>query len=484
MTADHRKTALLLVAANLATHYFPPERPGFQPDDFTLLAVGRDHDLTGLLSIALHEPSRPLGRILYLGLPWLLGLRPGIQLLLLMGVTSALAVLTHTWLSGLMEERRARLAALMSVLWPVRHEIHASLLMVVPGLAAIMALASGLLFRRYIRHGGRAVLATSAAVYLLSLLTYEIGALTPIIFLATDGRPGERGKHGVLFGLMAVLAVSIRWLPDRTQVTGGYFSLTSLSVAATGSLVSNLAGLQLFRTLAYGLWGVAAGGLVVAAWATLAAFFLVRVSLPTEAAAPGRPRRILMGFGAAILLAAPALPPGVLESRHSVLAAIAMGVIVVEAMGAGRRAGTALIVGTLALACTGLAARQAEVSRLQARVFETLVAQMRTPGQENTLIDLGSLATRVDAGPGARRSGTLAAYWGLNAFSARGLRHMAEEASRLAGRPLRGGIRVCATPIQRVGAQFRCPREFEGSLGFDDAVESTRLIDLANAAQP
>ena len=190
---DGRVAAALLVL-NLLAHFVPFERPGFQPDDFGWLELARGGEPWSFVDTALHQGVRPLGLTLFMMEPYGLGLHETTQLAILCGTTSVFTLLAYACLAWLLPPGLAPLASLAFVLWPVKHEIYASQLVGVNTLAAILVVASGVLFARWVRRESALALAAAVAAYGLSLFIYEIGYVAPALFYFAARREGPRAR--------------------------------------------------------------------------------------------------------------------------------------------------------------------------------------------------------------------------------------------------------------------------------------------------
>ena len=116
---DGRTLGALLVL-NLLVHFVPFARPGFQPDDFVWLHLARQGEPWSFIGTALSQATRPLGSLLFMLLPYALGLHESTQLLVLIGTTSLLTALCHLYFSGMFPRPMAALATFIFVVWPVK----------------------------------------------------------------------------------------------------------------------------------------------------------------------------------------------------------------------------------------------------------------------------------------------------------------------------------------------------------------------------
>ncbi len=488
---DPRVAAVLLVL-NLLAHFVPFERPGFQPDDFGWLEFARGGEPWSFVETATSQGVRPLGLMLFMMEPYVLGLHEGTQLAILVGTTSLLTLMSYAYLTGILPSHLAALASLAFVLWPVKHEIYASQLFGVNSLAGILVVASGLLFSRWIRAGGFLALAAALTAYGLSLFIYEIGYLAPILFYVVARREGPRARSAALFLIPAALYWVFRWTHPHVVITTGRFDI---SIAALGvglpSLPSNLIGFQVARNLAYGLFAV----WKAPAWFQfLCASTSVGVGLLAGRwfkAGDGEPsgRRdwaFVAGVGllSAFALAAPAAMV-LVESRHSILASVGMGVAVAAiATRLPRILGQAVFV-ILLLTSQGLALRQAEVSQLQASVHQALTRQrddMRAA--KIVVIDIASLADRVPYTWGETTRNVLRAYWGLHAFASGGLDAMVADVLHPDPRASQPRVTVCAAGLVISDEAVRCERHYVTGRPFTIRRPGTLVIDFKTLPLP
>lgn len=489
--SDRRVVAGLLLL-NILVHFIPFERPGFQPDDFIWLNLARQGEVWSFVDVGLSQGMRPLGSTLFMLLPTVLGLHEASQLLVLITTTTALTALGYLYFRGLLPGPFAALATAFFVIWPVKHEIYASQLFGVNNLAACLIVSAGLSYQRWARTSDRPALAVGVLCYGLSIFIYEIGFLAPLIFYIAD-RPMRREPVGALLFLIPALLYWIyRVTHPEVLITIGRHDF-SWSGLATGlvSLPSNLVGFQVVRNVAYGFWGLWNGPawfLVFAAAVSgavgLAAARLIAGASRDEA----RPvSAALIGFGivSAILLAAPAALV-LVESRHSVLAAFGVAIVLA---GLSLRLKPALGV-TLAIALTlstlGLSLRQTEVSALQAAVYDHIAAQRDEMRRARiVVVDMASLANRVSYTWGERRTNVLRGYWGLHAFSTGGLTSMVAHALRSAGVNELPRVRGCATNPVPSDTLIRCERGFApAERPFEVPREGAITIDFKTMALP
>ena len=488
---DLRVAAALLVL-NLVVHFVPFDRPGFQPDDFGWLELARRGEPWSFVNTALAQGTRPLGLMLFMMQPYVLGLHEGTQLAILIGTTSLLTLLVYAYLAGLFSSRIAALAALAFVLWPVKHEIYASQLFGVNNFAAILVVASGLLFRRWTRGGGALVFALALAAYGLSLFVYEIGYLAPILFYLVARREGPRARSAALFLIPAALYWVFRWMHPHVVITTGRFDI-SLDALGVGlpSLPSNLVGYQLARNVAYGLFAVWTGPdwfQLLCATTSIGAGLLAGRWIKSEAGEAPRRTDWLFVAGAGLLsafaLAAPAAMI-LVESRHSILASVGMGVVVAAvATRIPRVVGEAVFV-ILLLSSHGLALRQAEVSRLQASVHETLARQRDDiRASKIVVIDIASLADRVPYTWGEKSTNVLRAYWGLHAFAAGGLSAMVAEVLHPDPRSSQPRVAVCAAGLALSEEAVRCDRNYANGRPFTIRRPGALVVDFKTLRLP
>ena len=488
---DGRVAAVLLVL-NLAVHFVPFERPGFQPDDFGWLEFARSGEPWSFVDVSLSQGVRPLGSLLFMMQPYVLGLHESTQLAILIGATSLLTLLVYAYAAGLFSGPLAALAALAFVLWPVKHEIYASQLFSVNNLAAILVVASGLLFRRWSILGGRFALILALLAYGLSLFIYEIGYLAPILFYLVARREGARARGAALFLIPAALYWVVRLAHPHIAITTGRFEI-SMHALRTGlpSLPSNLIGFQLARNLAYGLFAVGKAPV----WfqfhcaVTSVAVFLLTGRWIRRAISEATGHRnwliiVSAGLLSAFALAAPASMI-LVESRHSILASVGMGIVVgALATRMPRVAGQAVFV-ILLLASQGLALRQAEVSRLQASVYQDLTRRGdEIRAAKTVVIDIASLADRIPYTWGQRTTNVLRAYWGLHAFAADGLSAMVSEALYPDPRSSQPPVAVCASGLMVLDDAVRCGRSYKTGRPFGVRGPGTLVIDFKTLPLP
>lgn len=488
------RVLVLLVVVNIAAHFIPFARPGFQPDDFFFLHRARIEPEWSFVDASLSQATRPLGFLLFILLPQLLGLSEPSQLLVLVSTTSLLTVLVYLLLSDLLPRPVANLAALAFVLWPVKHEIYASQLFGVNNMAGALIVGSALLYRRWLRTSRPLTLGFSVVCYGLSIFTYEIGYLAPLLFVFMTGSSSRRPPYGVAwFAIPAGLYWAVRLTQGQEPVGGGLYPI-ALDVFARGlltSLPSNLVGFQVVRNIAYGLWGVASGPAWFQLWCAgsgvLLGFWALR-SIRECRRAPdtfgGWGIRVSAALLSAALLLAPAAMT-LVESRHSILAAIGMGTAVaILVLRTNPFVGTAAVL-TLLFASQGLALRQAEASRLQAAVRD-VIQQRRAEVRSAAVVvfDIKSLADRVSYTWGDRESNMLWGYWGIHAFSSTAFEFMVEDAlyeGRTSKVPL---VRTCSGDLLQSEATIQCGLEYGTASPFTMARDGTLVIDFKSMTLP
>jgi hypothetical protein len=465
-TFDGRALAGLLLL-NLLVHFVPFARPGFQPDDFIWLNLARQGEPWSFIDLGLSQGMRPLGSTLFMLLPKVLGLHETSQLLVLVATTSALTALGYLYLRGLFPRPFALLAAGFFVVWPVKHEIYASQLFGVSNLAACLVLGAGLFYRRWAGTADRLALAVGVVCYGLSIFIYEIGYLAPLLFYVAERSRRREPVGALMFCIPAILYWIYRLTHPEVLITIGRhdFSWPGLATGLT-SLPSNLFGYQAARNVAYGVWGLWNGPawfqVFAAAVSVAVGFGADRVIAGGARHDPRAGKPVLLGVGlaSALLLAAPAALV-LVESRHSILAALGMA-IVLSGLSCrfGPAAGVTLTI-ALTLSAQGLALRQTEVSALQAAVYEHIAARRDQIREARVVVvDMSSLAERVSYTWGERQTNVLRSYWGLHAFSYGGLGSMVAHALHRAGSGQLPRIRVCATPPFPSEARIRCERGF------------------------
>lgn len=487
---DRRVVAGLLLL-NLLVHFIPLERPGFQPDDFIWLNLANRGEPWSFVETGLSQGMRPLGSTLFMLLPTVLGLHEASQLLVLIGTTSVLSGLGYLYLGGLFPRPFAALAAVFYVIWPVKHEIYASQLFGVSNLAACLIAAAGLLYRRWTRTSDRRALVVSVLCYGLSIFIYEIGYLAPVIFYVAE-RKHRREPAGILMFLVPALFYWIQRIthPEVLITIGRHeFSWTGL---ATGliSLPSNLVGFQVVRNTAYGLWGLWNGPPWALAFASglaaavgIGANHLILRSRGTVQ--PLSTPLLGLGLACALLLAAPAALV-LVESRHSVLAAFGMALVLASLSVRLKPAVGVNLAVLLTLATQGLSVRQAEVSALQAAVYDHFAARRDgIRGARIVVVDMASLADRVSYTWGERRTNILRGYWGMHAFSAGGLSSMVAHVRRSSETDKPPRVRACATNPVPSRTLIRCERGFApAERPFEVPREGTLVIDFHTMALP
>jgi len=480
-----------LLALNLVVHFVPFERPGFQPDDFIWLNLARQGEPWSFVDVGLRQGMRPLGSTLFMLLPAVLGLHETSQLLVLIATTSALTALGYFYFAGLFPRPFAALAAIFFVIWPVKHEIYAAQLFGVNNLAACLVVSAGLLYRRWAKTSSRSALGLGVLCYGLSIFIYEIGYLAPLVFYVAERRERTRPSGALAFLLPALFYWAFRLTPPAVLITIGRHDVSTagLLVGLT-SLPSNLFGFQVVRNVAYGMWGLWNGPVLFQVFCVVTAvvvgIVLARLIRSTARPQPRPASPAVMGAAvlSAILLAAPAALV-LVESRHSVLAAFGMAVALAGISLRLKPAVGAAFGAVLLLATQGLSLRQAEVSALQAAVYEHVASrrdEMR--GVPLVVVDMASLANRVSYTWGERRTNVLRGYWGLHAFSTGGLNSMVAHALRpLTNRPPR--VRACATSPTVSGKKVRCERGFApAERPFEVSHEEAVIIDFKTMRLP
>lgn len=486
---DGRVVASLLLL-NVLVHFIPLARPGFQPDDFIWLNLARQGEPWSFVDVGLSQGMRPLGSTLFMLLPTVLGLHETSQLLVLIVTTSALTTLGYLYFRGLFPRPFAALAAVFFVIWPVKHEIYASQLFAVNNLAACLVVSTGLLYQHWARTSDRRALAIGVVCYGLSIFIYEIGFLAPLIFYFVERKRRREPVGALIFLIPAVLYWIYRVTHPEVLITIGRHDF-SWSGLATGliSLPSNLIGFQVARNVAYGLWGLwngAAWFLAFAAALSVAVGW-VAARLIAQSRADPRPasRALLFGLLSAILLAAPAALV-LVESRHSVLAAFGMAIVLAGLSIRLKPAIGVTLAVVLTLSTQGLAVRQSEVSALQAAVYEHIAAQRgEMRGARIVVVDMASLANRVSYTWGERKSNVLRGYWGLHAFSSGGLTSMVAHVLRSAGVTETPRVRACATRPTPSNTLIRCERGFApAERPFEVPREGAFTVDFTTMAMP
>ena len=486
---DGRVAATLLIL-NFLVHFVPFERPGFQPDDFGWLRIARSGAPWSFVDKALSQGVRPLGLTLFMMEPYVLGLHEGTQLAILIGTTSVLTLLVYAYLGGVLTNRMAALAALAFVLWPVKHEIYASQLFGVNTLSGILVVAAGLLYRRWTRTMSALALIAGLLAYGLSLFIYEIGFLAPLLFYFVERSKGGRHRSAAWFLVPAALYWVFRLTHPSAVISTGRFEI-SIDALRVGlpSLPSNLIGYQLARNLGYGLWAVwnapAWFQVFCVVMSGLVGVLAARWIQQSAAEPPTQSALVLSGAGllSAFALAAPAAMV-LVESRHSLLAAVGMGVVVAVMAKHFPRSGASLIV-ILLLSSQGLALRQAEVSQLQASVHRALYERSgEIRAAPFVVIDIASLADRVSYTWGQRTSNVLRAYWGLHAFAAGGLDAMVNDSLYDKPQPKPPRVAVCAGGLSISEEAVRCARNYTNGKPFTLPRSETLLIDFKTMPLP
>ncbi len=487
---DGRVVASLLLL-NVLVHFIPLARPGFQPDDFIWLNLARQGQPWSFVDVGLSQGMRPLGSTLFMLLPTVLGLHETSQLLVLIVTTSALTALGYLYLRGLFPQPLAALAAVFFVIWPVKHEIYASQLFGVNNLAACLVLSAGLLYQRWARTSDRLALAIGVICYGLSIFIYEIGFLAPLIFYFAERRRRREPVGALVFLIPALLYWIYRVTHPEVLITIGRhdFSWSGLAIGLT-SLPSNLVGFQVARNVAYGLWGLCNGPawflVFTAAMSVAVGFAAARLIAQSRAdPRPTSPALLLVGLVSALLLAAPAALV-LVESRHSVLAAFGMAIVLAGlSLWLKPAIGVTLAV-VLTLSAQGLSVRQSEVSALQAAVYEHIAAQRdEMRGARIVVVEMASLANRVSYTWGETQSNVLRGYWGLHAFSSGGLSSMVAHVLHSAGVTETPRVRACATKPMPTDIGFRCDRGFAPvERPFEVPREGALVLDFKTMALP
>ena len=463
------RVAAFLLLLNVALHFIPLSRPGFQGDDFLWARLAQRPE-GGFNLEGLSLRARPLGTTLFMAIPYVFGLHEESQLALLILATSLFTLFAYASLAAVLDRSMAALSGLLFVAWPVKHEIYSSQLMIVISIAACLALASGLVCWRFFTNGSRAALSAAALLYLASILTYEIGYLAPLVFLGLAAGQGVQGRRAatVAFLIPALGYWVLRSSrPAPSILTGQHPASLEGLMNGVPSLFSNLLGFQVARNVVYGWWAI---------WTSTPMFQLVSLVVAATAASlavrwarsPGEDppsneriaRIVIGGLGAAAVLMAPAAMV-LVESRQSILSSIAIGAAIASAFVRAKAAVVWIVTAGLCLAANGLAFRQAELSALQAGVRDAVVA--RRPQMESaslTVVDLQSLSSRLDYTWGDRSTNGLRAYWGMAAFSPGGFSSMVsvDALPRRARIPLL----VCASPLIVVDDAVRCERDLRG----------------------
>ena len=491
---DGRTLGALLVL-NLLVHFVPFARPGFQPDDFVWLHLARQGEPWSFIGTALSQATRPLGSLLFMLLPYALGLHESTQLLVLIGTTSLLTALCHLYFSGMFPRPMAALATFIFVVWPVKHEIYASQLFGVNNLAAALIIAAAIGYRRWARTSAPGWLAAALLLYGLSIFTYEIGYLAPLVFYFAERSRRPRAAGAMLFLIPAALYALRRFTAHPEIVLTIGAPQPTLETAARGlaSLASNLFGLQVLRNVGYGLgaWWTAPSWFIVACAVTTAlgmvavVKWLGAIEAERESAASRSGRATEgAGLGAALLLAAPAALV-LVESRHSILASLGIALALARVAARLPRWASAALITGLMTATQGLSLRQAEVSQLQASVYDALAARRADLLKERiVVVDMASLAGRISYTWGDRRDNVLRGYWGLHAFAAGGMAYMVEAVlyPEASSRPPR--VATCATGLEVLEKSIKCEREFRYGRPFSIPRQGTAIIDFKEMPLP
>ncbi len=231
---DRRVLASLLVL-NIGVHFIPFARPGFQPDDFLFLQRARIEPAWSFVGVCLSQPTRPLGFLLFTLLPQLMGLSEASQLLVLVSTTTLLTALVYILLTDLLPIAMANLAALAFVVWPVKHEVYASQLFGVHNLVAVLIVSSALLYRRWTRTSRPVTLVLAVIYYGLSIFTYEIGYLAPLVFLLMERSARSRSRGVLWFLVPAVLYWVLRFAQTGAPMGGGLYPVSFGVLAAIWS---------------------------------------------------------------------------------------------------------------------------------------------------------------------------------------------------------------------------------------------------------
>ena len=482
----------LLALLNVLVHFIPLARPGFQPDDFLFLHRARVEPAWSFVEASLSQPTRPLGFLLFILLPYLLGLSEPAQLTVLITTTTLLTVLTYVLLVDLLPRPVANLAALAFVVWPVKHEMYASQLFGVNNLAGVLIVAAALFYRRWSRNSRPLALVLAVCCYGLSILIYELGYLAPLLFWLLDSKR-PRATGAAWFLLPAGLYWVLRFTAEGVPMGGGLYPLSASILVwnVLTSLPSNLVGFQLWRNIGYGAWGVISGPGWFQLWVALMAVetgWWVRRWINEAQHAPEICKRwsvhATVGLAAAVLLLAPAAMI-LVESRQSILAAIGMGAAVASlAVWLRPWTGTAIVL-TLLLSTQGLALRQAEASRLQAAVYDVLKEhrdEIRAAG--SVVIDMDSLASRVSYTWGERKKNVLRGYWGIHAFASWGFRRMVVAVIYPRPAAQTPKVRVCAGGLAVSATRVSCERDFATQKPFVLDPVGVLLVDFKTMPLP
>lgn len=495
-TSGRGRVLASLLVLNILVHFVPFERPGFQADDFLFLHRARIEPPWSFIDVSLSQATRPLGFLLFILVPRQLGLFEPSQLVVLVATTTLLTALVYLLLAGLLPKPMARLAALVFVVWPVKHEIYSSQLFGVNNLAGALIVGSALLYRRSARTSSPWTLALAIVCYGLSIFTYEVGYLAPLVVYLID-RPVRSRLYGLaLFLIPATLYWVFRFTSGDVPMGGGLHPL-SIEVALGNlvtSLPSNLFGFQVMRNIGYGLWGVISGPLWFQLWcgvtASVVGFCTARSirSIRDAQRGPGESgtfwARAGGGILAAALLAAPAAMV-LVESRHSILAAIGMGVTVAALAVRMKPPFGAASVVVLLLSAQGLALRQAEASRLQASVREVVTHRRDEIRSASAVVfDISSLATRIPYTWGERRTNVLRSYWGVHAFGDWGFKAMVADAIYGGPAAANPSVRTCAFGLVVSETSVLCERDYARQEPFGITRAGTLVIDFKTMPLP
>jgi len=462
MGARRAARVIVLILLNLAAHFLPFERRGFEADDYNNYCRTLTLQRAALTSQALTQPDRPLFWWLNFEVARLVGLDAGAQLVAVV-LTSTLLALSgfalFVEITGC--ERSSFWLTALFILWPAHHALHGTVLLTTSTGVDCLYMAAATLFLRFTRTGGPAVLAASLSLYALSLFSYELGFLAPVVawgVARAQGRP--RCAWAFTFAVVALL--NLGWRSALASATPlGPVRVPSLSALALNTawvLPAHFVGHIALRNVLYGLWGflhlpvgLLAFGLVCATLAWVGAPQMLE-DLPNVDSR--RMMALLLGL---YLLAAPAALL-LVESRHTVLSSLAFAPLLGQALRALSRVHhrlVSLLVAILVLANQGLALRQAEAGRLSEATFSAVRdrhALLKSSAQ--VVFDLAGLGREIPH-TWRPKPDVLRTYWGLYMFAPWGLEGMLCDS----GIPEKRAL-GCVEPLRFTATQVECPRVF------------------------
>ena len=247
----------LLVLLLMGAHFIPLERPGFAADDYANYGRFITEGWSVCVYDGLRAPERPLSHVFWVGLHWVVKLRQTASLPIIILSTVAV-VLSVYWITRYyIGSEWAFFATAIYILLPNLNDIYSSLVTSVATLFFAPYLFSYILFLKYSQKANGSLIVLSLILYLIGLLTYEVGAFLPLVMLLHSllfKKPNRRivlwyilpAVIGLLWRFTGALgfAVDSAWVhtPELDFVTRNILKL-----------VNELVGWSQIRNIIYGI---------------------------------------------------------------------------------------------------------------------------------------------------------------------------------------------------------------------------------------